>query len=325
MSGTWHNLSEHQRGHIPSGRSSHSVVALGGSRVAVFGGESGPRQPIDDTVHLLELASGEWSSAAAASPAPAARVGHAAASVSNRFYIFGGRTGVDQQQTSLGDLWVFDAHTLSWRSIETGEGGPAARSYHVMASHGSCVYLFGGCGAMGRLNDLYVFDTEQEKWEQLHPAAGSQQPSPRGGPALFATADKVYVFGGFDGKEINDFWAYDLATHRWETMADQGNRPTARSVTAFGVLDHHRLFIFGGEVDPSEQGHAGAGVFVNETFVFDTSTLTWTKHTPQTNGEAASQPSARGWLAGTGLGDGRFVLFGGFDGKNRVADLFLWT
>jgi len=121
-----------------------------------------------------------------------------------------------------GDLWVFDAHTLSWRSIETGEGGPAARSYHVMASHGSCVYLFGGCGAMGRcvvgcggggggggkslasnqptttttrLNDLYVFDTEQEKWEQLHPAAGSQQPSPRGGPALFATADKVYVFG----------------------------------------------------------------------------------------------------------------------------------
>jgi hypothetical protein len=126
-----------------------------------------------------------------------------------------------------------------------------------------------------RQNDLFAFDTEKQAWEEL--TGGPEQPAVRGGPALFATADKIYVFGsaplpimtpafhsllsffyfsprprigGFCGKEMDDFWAYDLQARRWDAVQAQGERPHARSVTAFAALDDHHLFVFGGEVDP---------------------------------------------------------------------------
>lgn len=311
-----------QAGSVPLGRSSHSVVALEGYKVAVFGGEHEPRHPIDNAVHVLDVASAHWVRLETSPdhPAPSARVGQAAASVGNRFYMFGGRTGVDQEETSLGDMWEFDAATTRWRQIEA-EGAPAARSYHVMASHAQRVYVFGGCAASGRQNDLFAFDTEKQAWEKLeHTGTASEQPSVRGGPALFATADKVYVFGGFSGKEMDDFWAYDLNGRKWEAVQAQGDRPTARSVAACAALGHH-LFLFGGEVDPSAQGHAGAGDYSNETFIFDTNTLTWIRK----DGASEEIPTPRGWLAGAGLQDEQFLLFGGFDGKERTGDLFLYS
>jgi len=51
-------------------------------------------------------------------------------------------------------MWEFDAATTRWRQIEA-EGAPAARSYHVMASHAQHVYVFGGCAASGRY-DYYL-------------------------------------------------------------------------------------------------------------------------------------------------------------------------
>jgi N-acetylneuraminic acid mutarotase len=316
--GRWRSLTSRQTGSVPLGRSSHSAVALSGYKVAVFGGEHEPRHPIDNVVHVLDVASARWTQLAPDGPVPSARVGHAAASVGDRFYVFGGRTGVDQQETALSDFWEFDASAARWRQIEA-EGGPVARSYHVMASHGDRVYVFGGCGANGRQNDLFAFDTEKQAWEEL--TGGPEQPAVRGGPALFATADKIYVFGGFCGKEMDDFWAYDLQARRWDAVQAQGERPHARSVTAFAALDDHHLFVFGGEVDPSAQGHAGAGDYTDETFIFDTQTLTWTKK--QTEGE--QRPTPRGWLAGAGLEGGHFLLFGGFDGKDRVSDLYLYS
>lgn len=54
----------------------------------------------------------------------------------------------------------------------------------------------GWLGGENRQNDLFAFDTEKQAWEKLeHTGTASEQPSVRGGPALFATADKVYVFG----------------------------------------------------------------------------------------------------------------------------------
>jgi hypothetical protein len=38
-----------------------------------------------------------------------------------------------------------------------------------------------------------------------------------------------------------------------------------------------------------------------------------------------NSPTPRGWLAGAGLQDEQFLLFGGFDGKERTGDLFLYS
>jgi N-acetylneuraminic acid mutarotase len=75
----------------------------------------------------------------------------------------------------------------------TAASMPAARSYQSMTANKSSVFVFGGCGAEGRLNDLHSYDPRAGRWQQ-HTSDG-EVPSIRGGPALFATDDKVYVFG----------------------------------------------------------------------------------------------------------------------------------
>jgi len=321
----WRNFTSAQAGDVPLGRSSHSMVTAheGGKEVVVlFGGEQEPRHPIDNAVHVLDVASHRWTRIVSlddnANSAPVARVGHAAASVGHRVFVFGGRTGVDQVESTLGDMWEFDVRTSRWHKIEV-DGIPSARSYHSMASHGHKIYMFGGCGSDGRLNDLFVFDAKEEKWEELKSSSG-KNPGIRGGPALYATADKVYVFGGFCGNEMGDFWAYDLHAKKWEPVEAKGDVPLPRSVTAFATLDDKHLFLFGGEIDPSTQGHAGAGDYTNETYVYDVTTNTW--HKQATGGDT---PTPRGWLAGTSLPGGRLVHFGGFDGKERVPELHIFT
>jgi hypothetical protein len=58
-----------------SGACARSVVSLEGYRVAVFGGEHEPRHPIDNAVHVLDVASARWTRIASSPdhPAPAAR------------------------------------------------------------------------------------------------------------------------------------------------------------------------------------------------------------------------------------------------------------
>lgn len=50
-----------------------------------------------------------------------------------------------------------------------------------MVSIGTNLYVFGGCGEQGRLNDLYKFDTLTLSWTDL---PNSNLISGRGGPSF---------------------------------------------------------------------------------------------------------------------------------------------
>ena len=79
---------------------------------------------------------------------------------------------------SLNHLYKFDTKTLSWRRQHSEGELPPERSFHAMAADGvRFLYIFGGCGKAGRLNDLWSFDTTSGKWEEL------------------ASSDLVKVFG----------------------------------------------------------------------------------------------------------------------------------
>ena len=84
----------------------------------------------------------------------------------NQVLVFGGRTDVNVGEGNLNDLWSFDVDTHEWTHIEAG-GAPAARSFHRAAAAGSKLYIFGGCGADGRLADLHEFDTATDVWSEL--------------------------------------------------------------------------------------------------------------------------------------------------------------
>jgi N-acetylneuraminic acid mutarotase len=326
----WRSLTDTQTGDIPPGRSSHSCVVVE-SKLAVFGGEDEPRHPINNSVYLFDIAESKWTSFSAPtdSAAPLARVGHAAASVGSKMFVFGGRTGVDQSETSLGDFWEFDLGASRWLQHQKSSV-PCMRSYHSMVSLGNRVFVFGGCGSNGRLNDLQSYDVTSGKWETHQSASDTAGPSIRGGPAVFAYDAKIYIFGGFNGKELGDFHVYDLVAGRWAHPQINGDVvPTPRSVALAASLSDGRLFLFGGEVDPSTQGHAGAGMYSNETFVYDIGSASWHKADGSSGGGSDQQtPSPRGWLAGTAydhpVHQHQVYLFGGFTGEKRTNELFVW-
>ncbi len=67
-----------------------------------------------------------------------------------------------------------------------------------MVSVGTKLYVFGGCGEAGRLNDLHCYDTETGAWQQL---PSSPHIAGRGGAELVGSVPgRLLVIGGFSGQ-----------------------------------------------------------------------------------------------------------------------------
>ena len=257
----------------PSARSSHKISAIGG-RGYLFGGEAVARQSIDSTVHCLDPTAGTWTRPAAAygggapAAAPQPRVGHAQAAVSGKLLVFGGRTGEEMGEAALDDLWQWDPVSALWEPLDAAGGGapPSPRSYHAATAIGESLYVFGGCGAEGRLADLHHFDASTRRWEELPPppadvagrGGATLEPAPKG--------DALWLVAGFAGHETNDLLRYCTKTRAWERKPSGWLRP--RSVCASMAMPD-ALLLFGGEVSPSDRGHAGAGGFAGDLLAID--------------------------------------------------------
>ncbi|KAL6075714.1 Nitrile-specifier protein 5 [Balamuthia mandrillaris] len=319
----WRRLSssDEQQEAWPKGRSSHAVAVVD-DKLYVYGGEDVPRRAFDGKMHCFDLANSAWIDLETQGEVPEPRLAHSCVAVDQVLYIFGGRK---TDKTELDELLTFDTRTNTWSKLASTSRTPAPRSYHCSVALGKDVYVFGGCGQSGRMNDLWRFDTANNVWEEVTLAPSSAPaPSPRGGPALCAAGNKIYLFGGFNGKELQDLYCFTPETKEWRAVELQGDVPAPRSVLGCCGLGRDggghttHMFVFGGEAAPSAKGHEGAGLYFNDAFVMDVSTEQW--HKVET--EVESAPSARGWIASHPTRDGRsVVLFGGYDGEARLNDL----
>jgi hypothetical protein len=258
---------------------------------------------------------------------PPERIAHAQAVCDNVVYIFGGRAGVAMHERAMNDLWSYD-DTNGWKELETSGPCPAARSFHRMICVNRALYVYGGCGEQGRMNDLHKLDLATMTWETL-PASSLRG---RGGSNLLSVTNErqLAVIAGFSGEETRDGQVFDLTNQTWsETLLNdklQDMRP--RSVCVSGSLPSASiLVIFGGEVDPSDRGHEGAGGFANDVCLFDEVTGAFLTSASK---NADSWPEERGWSAADvvdqGNGKGQLFVFGGLAGDDsaprRLDDLW---
>ena len=327
---TWKQLSpapDAAKG-VPCERSSHGLSFVrdgAGSRLILYGGEKIARTPMDPSQALWAADAGDasWTWRFLDCDGPMPRLAHAQASVGSAVYIFGGRCGTAMDEQPLNDLWVLDSSPgkESWSEVQLGAGGdapPEPRSFHRMIAVGSDLYVFGGCGASGRLADLHKFDTIRRTWHNL----GTSSLQGRGGPNLLHLSDsnRLAVIAGFAGQETNDGHAYDLGKGTWETsllggLADLRPRSVAVAISLPGSTGAASGLVFGGEVNPSDLGHEGAGGFENDVAVFDRSGGLVT-----TIPSSPGWPEPRGWSDGAGGSAGgaaRFFVFGGLAGDDK--------
>eukprot|EP00908_Phaeocystis_cordata_P018490 Transcript_29943.p1 GENE.Transcript_29943~~Transcript_29943.p1 ORF type:complete len:356 (-),score=139.68 Transcript_29943:320-1339(-) len=302
----------------PSARSSHRLSAIDG-RAYLFGGEEQARHSIDSTVHCLDVDAGSWTKIeVSASPPP--RVAHAQAAINGKLIVFGGRSGVEMGEAELDDVWEFDPALCAWQPLDAAGGGsaPSPRSFHAATAVEDSFYVFGGCGAAGRMADLHRFDTRTRTWEVLPPPP---EVAGRGGATLEASpkGDALWLAAGFAGHETNDLLRFCLRERTWERKPSEWLRP--RSVCAAMALDD-ALMLFGGEVSPSDRGHEGAGGFASDLIALDPIDGTQQELTVAVAGGAAeaASPPARGWAAAAALSPREALLVGGLTGTDAAPE-----
>ncbi len=168
----------------------------------------------------------------ARAPMLTARTGLAAAAYENQIYAIGGET--DEGVT--GALERYDPHTDTWTALEPK---PLAVADIGAAVIGGKIYVPGGRMANGAPTDtLDIYDVRLARWLQ-----GPRMPVATSAYALVAFEGKLYLFGGWDGRQyVASVSAFNPDSGQWEARKPM---PTARGFAGAAVASS-RAYVIGG-------------------------------------------------------------------------------
>jgi len=221
---------------------------------------------------------------------PPPRSSHQAVAWKNYLYIFGGEfTSPNQERFHhYKDFWMLDVKTNQWEQLNL-KGCPSPRSGHRMVLYKHKIIIFGGFYDTLRevryYNDLYVFDLDQYKWQEIKPKPGAMWPTARSGFQFFVYQDEIFLYGGYS-KEVSsekssekgivhaDLWSLDPRTWEWNKVKKIGMPPSSRA--GFSVCVHKkRALLFGGVVDMEMEGDVMMSLFLNELYGFQLDNRRW--------------------------------------------------
>jgi len=193
-----------------------------------------------------------------------------------------------------------------WREVELNSPcRPGERSGASGVVYQDALYVFGGYGGSGRLDDIFRFDFPTKCWTQVH--ARGDVPVGRENNGAVVYGNKMYLFGGYSGFTwLNDFLSFDFDASEWSRVpfGQKGIVPTTR----FGYVSSVHgdfMYIFG--------GYDGSA-WLNDTHDFDFKGGIWSATHVQ--GFIPSGRSCPSWATHKGS----VYLFGGYDGVHRMND-----
>ncbi|RCV40121.1 hypothetical protein SETIT_9G026300v2 [Setaria italica] len=145
---------------------------------------------------------------------------------------------------------------------------------------------------------------------------GGDRPAPRSGhTAVSIGKSKVVVFGGFaDKRFLSDVSVYDVENKLWYTPectingSDGQAGPSPRAFHVAVVIDCN-MFIFGGR---------SGGKRLGDFWMLDTDLWQWSEMTG-----FGDLPSPREFAAASAIGNRKIVMYGGWDGKKWLSDVYI--
>lgn len=180
---------------------------------------------------------------------PSPRVGHASLTLGNAFIVFGGDTKIEETDILDDNLYLLNTSSLKWTVAPPTGPRPSGRYGHTISTIGSILYVFGGQLDDYFFDDLICYDlntlqSENSHWTFITPT--SRSPPPRTNHTIVTYQDKLYLFGGTDGKLwYSDTWVYDPLANSWSSLECTGFVPApceGHPATIIGDI----MYVFGG-------------------------------------------------------------------------------
>eukprot|EP01133_Synstelium_polycarpum_P017194 gene17194-20489_t len=165
---------------------------------------------------------------------PTPRTFHSSAGNESYLFLFG---GLDNNQTVLGDLWIYSLLNHTWINMDVMQiSKPQPRYGHSTVLAQNKLWLFGGLDFLGRsLMDLWSFDLMTLEWVLID---ADGYISPRAFHSMVADEKKgraIFVFGGNDqpsSTSMFDLVVFDIESNSWSQLTP--------SITPMG-LDQTKL------------------------------------------------------------------------------------
>ena len=107
---------------------------------------------------------------------------------------------------------------------------PPGRYGHTATISGDYMYIFGGQGRYGAMNDLWVFDFVRATWSPLD--AIGEAPRERFGHCACVSENVLFIFGGKDARpgmnveSFDDLYGFDIAEREWLHIESRYGRPS---------------------------------------------------------------------------------------------------
>ncbi len=193
-------------------------------------------------------------SVAAAQTPPPPRFGHTLTNVGGTVYLFGGTSAsapaAPGRSTPCGDLlndlWAYTDRDRDWTKIEPSGLLPPARHSHAAVAHDDLLYIIGGYGASGALDDIWSYDPLSNEWTQGTWTSGTWVAPKRYEHTAVSLGGFVYTYGGrtSGGSLTSTGYRYDPATSdggQWTA----GTGPMSRRGCASAAVEN-AIYVFGG-------------------------------------------------------------------------------
>jgi N-acetylneuraminic acid mutarotase len=218
-----------------------------------------------------------------------------------------GPIGLNSEVTDLDSRVTENYSPLRrWREVElTTHVTPSERSGASSVIYQDNLYIFGGYGGGGRLDDICRFDFTLKCWERV--VVQGSMPAGRENNGAVVHGNKMYLFGGYSGFTwLNDFLSFDFHTSTWQAVpsGQKGLLPSARFGYVSSVSEE-AMFIFG--------GYDGSA-WLNDMYDFDFKRGAWSQTV--VTGFTPSGRSCPSWATLNNT----VYLFGGYDGVHRMND-----